>query len=167
MRFVPTLSLCLLLSATAPAWATVYKCVDSEGRITYTNDRTLARGCTQLTNDQAVSSVPAPPRRSTTTPATPNTKPSAPATSNGFPRIQPETQRARDDSRRQILMAELQAEEEALAAARKELSEQESLRFGDERNYQRVLDRLQPYKDRVALHERNIEALRKEISNLR
>jgi hypothetical protein len=41
------------------------------------------------------------------------------------------------------------------------------VRSGDEKNYQRVLDRLQPYKDKVALHERNVEALRKEIRNLR
>lgn len=41
------------------------------------------------------------------------------------------------------------------------------MRSGDERNYQRVLDRLQPFKDKAALHERNIEAIRKEISNLR
>ena len=43
----------------------------------------------------------------------------------------------------------------------------EAIRTGDERNYQRVLDRLQPYKDKVALHERNIEALKKEIGNLK
>ena len=40
-------------------------------------------------------------------------------------------------------------------------------RRGDERNYQKVLDRLQPFKDKVDLHKRNIEALRREISGLR
>ena len=50
---------------------------------------------------------------------------------------------------------------------RKELEEQESVRYGNERNYQKLLDRVQPYKDKVQLHERNIEALRREISNLR
>ena len=41
------------------------------------------------------------------------------------------------------------------------------MRLGDERNYQKVLDRLQPFKDKVDLHKRNIEALRREISGLR
>ena len=64
-------------------------------------------------------------------------------------------------------MNELAAEEASLLEARKNLEEQESIRLGDERNYQKKLDRVQPFKDKVALHERNIEALRKEIGNLR
>jgi hypothetical protein len=53
----------------------------------------------------------------------------------------------------------------ALDAARRELASR-SIRT-DERNYQKALERLQPCKDKVQLHERNIEALRREISNLR
>jgi hypothetical protein len=44
--------------------------------------------------------------------------------------------------------------------------EQEAVREGGEKNYQRVLDRLKPYQDSVQLHERNIDALQKEIGNL-
>ena len=40
------------------------------------------------------------------------------------------------------------------------------MRLGDERNYQKYLDRIQGLKDNVALHERNVDALRKEISKL-
>ncbi|MCC6658486.1 MAG: DUF4124 domain-containing protein, partial [Rhodocyclaceae bacterium] len=75
--------------------------------------------------------------------------------------------KARDNDRRKILDQELATEQKMLDEARKALAEQEAVRTGDERNYQRVLDRLQPYKDKVALHERNIEALKKEIGNLR
>ena len=39
--------------------------------------------------------------------------------------------------------------------------------MGDEKNYQKYLDRIQGYKDKVALHERNIEALNKELAKLR
>ncbi len=39
------------------------------------------------------------------------------------------------------------------------------MRSGDERNYQKVLDRLQPYKDEVERHQKNVEALKKEINN--
>lgn len=71
-------------------------------------------------------------------------------------------QRSPQDSRQ-----ELASEQASLEQAKKELANQEAIRTGDERNYQRVLDRLQPFKDKVALHERNIEALKKEIGNLR
>ena len=58
-------------------------------------------------------------------------------------------------------------EEKALAEAEHSLLEQESIRLGNERNYQKVLDRLQPFKDKLELHKRNIEALRREISGLK
>jgi hypothetical protein len=77
------------------------------------------------------------------------------------------TQKARDTDRRRILEEELATEQRALDGAQKQLTEQEAVRYGDERNYQKVLDRLQPFKDKVHLHERNIEALKREIGNLR
>ncbi len=147
-------TLILLLCAAPIAQADVYKCIDAEGRTTYTNDRSLARGCKPLESGQAVSSVPAPVRA-----------PAAPTA--GFPRVTPNDQRARDDTRRQVLETELATEESSLAAAEKALAEQEAIRLGNERNYQKVLDRLQPFKDKVELHKRNIEALRREISGLR
>ena len=83
----------------------------------------------------------------------------------GFPKVDPATQNNRDGARRRILEEELSGEDRALAQARTELTEQESIRNGDEKNYQRVLDRLQKYKDEVELHEKNVEALKKELSN--
>jgi hypothetical protein len=47
------------------------------------------------------------------------------------------------------------------------LAAQEAVRLGSERNYQRVLDRLEPYKKKVKLHEDNIGNLRKELSSVR
>ena len=40
------------------------------------------------------------------------------------------------------------------------------MRYGDERNYARVLERLQKYKDAVELHQKNVESLRRELLNL-
>jgi uncharacterized protein DUF4124 len=154
-RILPAI---LTLLVTVPTHASVYKCVDSNGSVTYTNDRTLGRGCKELSEDQPVSSMPAPSRP----PA------SAPRTSpSDFPRVAPDAQRSRDDTRRQVLEKELHVEETALADAKKTLGEQEAVRLGDERNYQKVLDRLQPYKDKVELHQRNVEALKKEIGGLK
>ena len=161
MQAIRIFSLILLTGLAAPAYADIYKCTDGDGRVTYTNDRSLARGCVRLQSDQPVSSVPAPVRRPAAA-ATRETPQSA-----DFPRVSPNEQRGRDDARRQVLQSELATEEGALAAAEKALAEQEAVRLGDERNYQKVLDRLQPFKDKVDLHKRNIEALRREISGLR
>ncbi|MDR2261530.1 MAG: DUF4124 domain-containing protein [Azoarcus sp.] len=131
--------------------AQVYKCVEDTGRISYTNSRGNNKNCTALDNAQAVSSIPS---------AT-FTKPTS------FPKVSSDTQRERDQTRRQLLESELAGENAALEEAKKALAEQESIRLGNEQNYQKVLDRLQPYKNDIEQRERNIEALNKEISGLR
>ncbi|CAM5516721.1 hypothetical protein C662_15391 [Thauera sp. 28] len=161
MRTSTLLPLALLVLLPSAAQADIFKCTDADGRITYTNDRSLGRGCVRLESDLPVSSVPAPVRRPAATPPQGSSSPGA------FPRVSPADQRSRDDARREVLSNELAGEESALAEAEKALAEQESIRHGDERNYQKVLDRLQPFKDKVELHKRNIEALRREISGLR
>lgn len=144
------------------AQADIYKCTDAAGHVTYAN--TGGRNCLRLNLDP----VPSSPAGSASSPAAkPASRPPAAASSPNFPRVDDSTQRARDTDRRRILETELAAEQKLLEQAQKELGEQEAVRNGDERNYQKVLDRLQPYKDRVALHERNLQALRKEIANLR
>lgn len=153
---------CLFGTATS-AHADVYKCTDAQGRVTYTNDRSLARGCKMLDASQPVSTVPAPTRR-----AAPARAPAAATDSSAaFPQVSPADQRGRDGSRRQLLEAELASERSALGAAEAALAEQEAIRLGDERNYQKVLDRLQPFRERVDLHKRNIDALDREIAGLR
>ena len=155
MRKQLLLGLCFALFGPV-ASAGIFKCTDAQGHVTYTNDRVSSRGCTELKEDLPVSSVPslAPPAKS-------------PRAGEGFPKVSPDDQRARDDAREQILTRELETEQKALADARKAFEEQDAVRLGSERNYQRKLDRLQPFKDKVELHERNVEALRKEIKNLR
>jgi predicted nucleic acid-binding Zn-ribbon protein len=78
-----------------------------------------------------------------------------------------DTQRGRDAERRRILEQELASEQKLLDEARKDLADQESQRLGNERNYQRVLDRLEPYKKKVKLHEDNIANLRRELAGAR
>lgn len=160
---IPRISLSLAaLLCFSPAWADIYKCVDEAGHITYTNAKASGRGCSLLARDQAVSSVPGPgPSRPAAAPQN-----SASSSAAGFPKVDTGTQKARDSDRRRILDEELASEQRALDAARRELASQESVR-SDERNYQKALERLQPYKDKLQIHERNIEALRKEIANLR
>ena len=61
---------------------------------------------------------------------------------------------------------ELSQEESMLADARRKLTEQEGMRSGNEQNYAKVIERLKPYKDTVEVHEKNVEALKRELSNL-
>ena len=157
------LALPLLFIASLAQADTLYKCVDDDGRITYTNQKGSAKNCKVLLQDQPVSTF-APPKPRT---AAGGGSGATAASPGDFPRVGANEQRARDNDRRAILERELEGELKALETAKQALAEQESVRLGDERNYQKVLDRLQPYKDKVQLHERNVEALRKEISNLR
>lgn len=150
----------LLLAASADqAAAEIFKCADAAGNITYSNMQ--GRNCKRLNIEVVTGSSHAR--------SAPGSNGSAASSSSpaSFPRVDGPTQKVRDDDRRRILDQEVAAEQKLLEQSRRELSEQEAIRNGDERNYQRVLDRLQPFKDRVALHERNIEAIRKEISHLR
>lgn len=88
-------------------------------------------------------------------------------TSSDFPSIDRDTQRKRDDERRTILEQELAAEQKRLNAARRQMEEQQSVRLVTERDYLRYLDRVQPFLDSVENHERNVQAIQSELSNLR
>ena len=156
MRFLFAL---LILSLTADlALAETCKYVDKDGRTIYSN--------VPIKNARKVSCFqpPAPlsPEPPESTRGSSEAKPGA-----NRPRVDSGTQRKRDDDRRQILEEELTREQEALDGARKALAEQEAQRFGDERNYARVLERLKPYQEAVATHEKNVASIRQEIANLR
>jgi len=87
--------------------------------------------------------------------------------------VDDQTQKSRDTDRRRILESELAAQQANADQAKQELAEQEATVLPNERmqggaiSGGKVQERLQPYKDKVALHQRNVEAIRKEISNLR
>lgn len=130
--------------------ADIWECVDESGNKRFTNIRSEAKGCRML-HVSPPNTVPA-------------TKPQPRATPPGFPRVDGETQKQRDIDRRKILEQELANEQKLLEQARNELAVQDSMRLGSERNYQRVLDRLEPYQRKVKLHEDNIANLRRELA---
>ena len=157
------------LCACAPsAHAVLCKYVDNMGNVTYSDSP--VKGAQKSVCFEAPP-PPAPPPQTQPEPQSSRRAPSqqatVPAPQGGLPNVDPETQRRRDDSRRRILEDELATEERALAEARKALSEGEATRLGSERNYQRYLDRVQGLRDRVAQHERNVSAIKQELSNLR
>ena len=151
--------LAVLLALLAPAVsADIWECVDESGNKRFTNIKSEAKGC-KLLNVGPVNTVP---------PVKPQAKGGAAApTPSGFPKVDGDVQRQRDADRRKILEQELANEEQLLAQAKKDLAEQESVRLGSERNYQRVLDRLEPYKKKVKLHEDNVANLKRELVSTR
>ena len=126
----------------------IWKCKGPDGRWTYTNDRNEAERLRCETVTRQVNVAPA-------------TK--APA---GFPKESASDRANARERQRAVLEKELATETAALAKAKQDLAAQEAVRTGDERNYARVQERLQPYKDSVETHEKNIQALRRELSNL-
>jgi hypothetical protein len=153
----------LLLAQAPSVHAALCKYMDDNGHVTYSDGP--VKGARKMSCFEAPPVPPAPPAQPSR--ATPAPAPPAAAPSGGLPNVDPATQRRRDDSRRKILEDELAVEERSLAQARKALVEGEGVRTGDERNYQRYLDRIQGLKDRVAQHERNVATLRQELANLR
>jgi len=137
---------------------TVWRCLE-QGRSQYTNIKkeTEGKDCTVVSREISVVSALPPVAAAAPTSARPA----------NFPRVDRETQRARDETRRRILEDELSAEARSLENARAKLSEQEGIRNGDERNYQKVLDRLQPLREAVDRHERNVAALMRELGTVR
>jgi hypothetical protein len=155
-RLIP---LVLSLAATS-ALAETCKYVDKDGRTIYSN--VPMKNARKL----ACFEPPAPPlleSRATTLVATR----SPGASDRSRLKVESNTQRQRDNDRRQILEAELAREQVALNEASKALAEQEAARDGGERNYARIQERLKPYQETVAMHEKNVASLRQEIANLR
>ncbi|HEY9238013.1 MAG TPA: hypothetical protein VIP10_04155, partial [Burkholderiaceae bacterium] len=79
-------------------------------------------------------------------------------------RIDPADQRARDSDARRILEAELRREEERLAAMKVEFNNGEPERQGNEKNYQKYLDRVADMKSAIGRKEGDIAALKREIA---
>ncbi|MDH5535034.1 MAG: DUF4124 domain-containing protein [Betaproteobacteria bacterium] len=153
---VLAISLPLALAAI-PLHAEIYECVDQSGNKRFTNIKNEANGCKPL-------NIPPP----SAAPKGKSQAKSAPAASPAnFPRVDAQTQRDRDADRRRILEQELAREQKLLDQARAALAEQESTRLGSERNYQRVLDRLEPHQKKVKLHEDNVANLQRELANIR
>ena len=158
------IQLALLLLASAPVQADVmYQCVDESGHKSFSNIKSTEKGvrCTAMDlGTPVVAPVARPAAAKTPTPAS-------------FPKVDDNAQKSRDTDRRRILDGELSAEQKNLEQAKKDLAEQEATVLPNERmqggaiSGGKLQERIQPFKDKAALHERNIEAIQKEIAKLR
>lgn len=156
----------LLLAAVAAGYAhaqsEVYLCVDENGKKEYKNTG-LTKGCKKV-DLPGITMIPAPPKRAVTQAAA--SKPAA-STPADFPKVDGGTQKARDNDRKQILLDEMKSEEQKLANLKKEFNNGEPERHGDERNYAKYQERVATMKEDIDRTEKNIDALKREIGNLK
>ena len=136
--------------------STIYKCIDANGRPLYTTEKsdTAGKKCEPVAAE--VNVVPTQKPREAAARAAPRS----------YPRESAAQRSAAKEKQRETLENELAKEKKLLADARQALSEQEAVRSGSERNYARVLERLRPYQEQVELHQKNVEALERELANL-
>ncbi|MCF8177787.1 MAG: DUF4124 domain-containing protein [Sulfuritalea sp.] len=140
------LAIPLLLPVAAGA-NTLYKCVDSSG-VLYTNQKPSNKKCAVLSRQSEPAAASNKGARQSVA--------SAP-TPRDFPRVSQGEQKARDGDRRDILTKELANELQGAEKARKAILDASG----------QPPEKLQPLHDTVALHERNVEALKKELAKLR
>jgi hypothetical protein len=79
-------------------------------------------------------------------------------------RVDPAEQRTRDSDAKRILSEELRREEDRLAQLRRDFNNGEPERHGDERNYQRYLDRVAEMKAAIVRKEADVAAIKRELS---
>jgi predicted nucleic acid-binding Zn-ribbon protein len=82
-------------------------------------------------------------------------------------RLPASQQRARDDDRREILNDELRSEERKLAELRRDFNNGEPERQGNEKNYAKYQERVLQMRDNIGRAEKNVDALKREIANIR
>ena len=156
-------ALALGLPGAARAQA-VYKCVDASGVALYTDTRRPDCKALDLPSGGATTPIAGPARRAG---APPRGAAPAAAAPLDFPKVNTFQQRARDDDRRGILNDELRSEESKLGELRREFNGGEPERQGNERNYAKYQERAAHMKDDMGRAEKNIDALKREIGNIK
>lgn len=161
--------LCVLagLGVSLGAQAEIYKHVDADGHVTYSN--VPMKGAVKLDLEPPVSGSAPPAKNKVATPA-------------NFPRVDKSEQKQRDEKRRQILEEELAAERKALEEAKQNLAEGEAdpetfkttivgkdgkPKVVTRRNVARFQEKMERLQEEVSLHEKNVELLEKELSSLK
>lgn len=139
----------VLLVGVARAEGDIWQCTDDTGKIEFKNTGNT-KGCKKLEVEPVV---------------IPKLVPSV-KTPDNFPKVDSFTQKARDDDRKRILEDELHAQENKLDTLKKAYNNGEPDRQGNERNYQRYLDRVQQMKTDIARSEADIGSIKDELSKL-
>jgi hypothetical protein len=155
----PIVTLLTLLCATGfnLARAEIYKYVDENGQVTFTD---VAR---KGVRPNQVYNLPGGPAHM----GAGGAKKSASFRPADFPRIDPATQRKRDELRRQVLQEELANERQNLDEAKRQLALGTRTMPGERATDGSYLNRTRKLQDAVEQHESNIGAIQKELGSAR
>ena len=151
------LSVLLSLLLAVPAQADIYKYVDESGRVTFTD--VYKKGAKRIDLPGAPTPLPSgdkAPRRAASRPSPAN-----------FPRIDPGTQKRRDDIRYRVLTDEIAGERKSADEARRQLALGERLQPGERPTDETYLSRIKRLKTAVQQHEDNVGAIQRELANLK
>lgn len=143
------ISLCIGWSGSA--YAEIYKSVDAEGHVTYSS--MPSKGAKKLGLDKLGPTSSTPHEHSSHTSRTQDS-----ASPSDFPKVDSSTQKNRDSTRRKILSDELATEEKMLSEARANLKQGDTSLSGG---------KLHELQVEVTLHEKNVSALKTELSNVK
>ncbi|HWW06663.1 DUF4124 domain-containing protein [Collimonas sp.] len=151
-----------MVAGTAYAQSEVFLCVDQNGVKEYKNTGDT-KGCKRVSLPPLTVTSGSKPSGGGAASAS---KPAGP-TPPDFPKVDNGTQKARDNDRRQILQDELKNEQQRLADLKKDYNDGTPERQGNERNYAKYQERVASMKDDISRSEKNIDALNRELSNLK
>ena len=156
--------------------AEIYKAIDADGHVTYSS--TPIKGGKKITltplPTMAPPAIPAPRSRTSSSP-------------EDFPKVDGDTQKGRDETRRKILQDELDVEQKLLQEAQKNLKDgednpevfNETIVVGKtkdgvpitktvtRRNVTKYDEKVKSLNEQLSLHQSNIEALKTELSKLK
>ena len=193
MKTVLIAGVALAASFAAAAQTTIYKHVDESGRITYTNKP--MKGAVAMELDP-ITVIPAPPgaplqRAVEKSEAKAEMRPAVATVTvpskQTLAAIEPQVQKRRDEDRRRILEQELAREEESLQSVRASLSQEQTnptlvaaVRTAQQAtdptpsqlaemraNIEKASGRIRGLQATASEHEKNIEALKKELGAIR
>ena len=148
--------LCLILAA--PVQAEIYKYVDENGQVTFTD--VYKKGAKRID----LPGAPAPLSAGGGKPAKRASYNPSPA---DFPRIDPGTQKRRDDIRRQVLQDEISGERRNADEAHRQLALGERLQPGERATDATYLNRVNKLRATVQQHEQNVASIQRELANLK
>jgi hypothetical protein len=196
MKIVWIASLAVAVATGASAQSTIYKLVDESGRVTYSNKPMKGATVLELEPLTVFQVAPAAgPQKAVAVvekadaprpeakPAVANVTTAAPTLAS----VDPQMQKRRDNDRRRILEDELQREEQSLGDVRNALAQEQqnpaliaAVRVAQQAadpspsqlvefrsNIDKASGRIRGLQATVAEHEKNIEALKKELGALK
>ena len=146
----------LACAGAAQAADTYYQCPGNVFTNTITPKEADAKGCKAMVTQQPTT-IPAPKVRA-------GGGTSAAAPGSAASRVDAQEQKSRDSDARKILQDELIKAQASLDALQKEYNNGQPERKGDEKNFQKYLDRTADLKAQIARTESDVGAITRELA---